>query len=253
MTNNVIQETFTLPSLGKCYHVEFNPDITLRSMTTNEEMLRLSPSDRQYKPLCDVIDACIIEKLPISSYDMILADYQFLIHKLRTVTYGNEYKSNSICPYCGNINEDVINLDEMLVIRWDDNVMLPLLEVELPVTKHTVRLRFQTPRMLDDIALELKSINSKTKQKSKIDNTLLLSLRRLIKDVDGEEINAIQLEKFLKDLPMRDTNKIIKRAEKLVERVGIDTQLYPVCKSCGLTYTSSFRTTSEFFGPEDDE
>ena len=37
-----IVDTFTLPSLAKIYKDTFNPDIRLRSMTTNEEMRRMN-------------------------------------------------------------------------------------------------------------------------------------------------------------------------------------------------------------------
>jgi hypothetical protein len=86
MNNYSIAEEYTLPSLGKVYTQKINPLVKLRSMTTEEEMKRLSPSERQYKNLCDIIDDCIVEPIGISAYDMCIADYQFLLHKLRIVT-----------------------------------------------------------------------------------------------------------------------------------------------------------------------
>ena len=101
MNNNyTISEYFTLPSEGKIYDTEVNPQINLRSMTTQEEMQRLTHSDKAYKPLCDIIDACMIEKCGISSYDMALGDYQYLLFMLRVVTYGSEYKGTATCPIC---------------------------------------------------------------------------------------------------------------------------------------------------------
>ena len=54
-----ISETFTLPSQGKIYTPQINPEIELRSMNTRDEMKRLSPSEHTYKPLCDMIEGCI--------------------------------------------------------------------------------------------------------------------------------------------------------------------------------------------------
>ena len=39
MTNARITETFTLPSQGKIYEEDVNPEVTLASMTTKHEML----------------------------------------------------------------------------------------------------------------------------------------------------------------------------------------------------------------------
>ena len=86
-----ISEFFTLPSDGKVYSELIDPQIELRSMTTAEEMRRMSPNDHIYENLCSIIDDCLVKGPNISSYDMCLGDYQFLLYKLRLVTYGSEY------------------------------------------------------------------------------------------------------------------------------------------------------------------
>lgn len=114
MENYTIAESCTLPSLGKLYELPFNPELRVRSMTTEDEMKRLSPSSSFYKTLCEILDDCIVgEKPPISCYDMCLGDYQVLLHKVRVATYGAEYPMESQCPYCGRSNRVVFNLDEL--------------------------------------------------------------------------------------------------------------------------------------------
>ena len=78
MENNncTIAEYFTIPSKGLIYNQQVAPDIKMRSMTTIEEMKRLSPSEYAYRNLSDVIDDCIIGDVGISSYDMCIGDYQ---------------------------------------------------------------------------------------------------------------------------------------------------------------------------------
>ena len=65
-----INQTFTLPSEGKVYSELVGPDITLRSMTTQEEIIRLSPSAMPYKNICEIIDDCISSPWYISSRDI---------------------------------------------------------------------------------------------------------------------------------------------------------------------------------------
>lgn len=60
--NYTIAESYVLPSKGLIYDKEVNPKIKLRSMTTEEEMRRLSPSDTPYKTMCDIIESCMLEK-----------------------------------------------------------------------------------------------------------------------------------------------------------------------------------------------
>ena len=74
----------------------------------------------------------------------------------------------------------------------------------------------------------------------------------LIETVDGKKYEDFQLDPFLRKLPMMDTNYLIKAAQKLNTSFGIDNTLMHTCSFCGLDYTSSFRITSEFFGPSID-
>ena len=243
----------TLPSLGKLYDVEVNPHITLRSMTTMDEMRRLSPSERPLKVLCDIIDNCMIEPCGISSYDMIIGDYQYLLHQLRIVTYGTSYPIVNTCPKCLHMNENVVDLSQLNVLEYTEDFS-NLLLVELPKTKHTVKLRMQTPRLIDDVTVKSNELKKRQKSDSNIgDTTFLFSLYSLIDEIDYAKANIVEVEKFIQTLPMADTNRILKRAEKLVDKVGLDLSLKVECTACGATFSSTFREGPEFFGPTEDE
>lgn len=250
MVDYTIAEEYTLPSKGKIYDKAVDPVFKLRSMTTQDEMKRLGHSDREYKLLAEVIDDCTLTKNGISSYDMCLADYEFLMHKLRVVTYGPNYKTQSICPHCRALNDNVINLDELKIIPYTDEIKENL-EFDLPVTKKHIKLRIQTPRLIDDAAQQVKEQGSRIGKDS--DSNLLFTLLSLIETVDNQELDVVKREQFIKSLPMRDTNKIIKKAGKIIDCFGIDKKVQLKCEKCGLAYTSSFRITSEFFGPTEDD
>ena len=237
---------YTLPSKGKIYTTEVNPNIKLRSMTTIEEMRRLSKSDRQYQNMAEIIDDCLVEPIGISAYDLALGDYQFLLHKLRVVTYGEDYEIGSTCPTCGHLNTGVVNLDSLIVNEYNENVD-KLLTVTLPRCGKTVQLQFQTPRMIDDIALEAKEQRRRKKLSTNI--TYTLTLKSAIVTVDGRKLDPIKLEDFVNNLEMMDANILMQTIVEINNSIGLDTKLEIECENCGLTYNNSFRITSEFFGP----
>lgn len=249
MSDYIIAEDYTLPSEGKVYDKKINPHIKLRSMTTREEMKRLNKSDRVYKNLCDVIDDCLVDKPGISCYDMCLGDYQFLLHKIRIVTYGANYKTSTVCPYCGCTNERTINLEDLDVNRYSEEFN-KYIEFDLPKTGKHIKLKLQTPRMLDDVDSKAAEIRKKRQQQG--EPAFLLSLQSMIDTVDGQKLNVIQMEDFVSALPMLDAQYILKYSEKLNDIVGVDTRVQDTCDVCGLEYVSSFRITSEFFGPSID-
>ena len=251
MNNYSIVEEFTLPSLGKVYKENVNPVVKIRSMTTEEEMRRLAPSEHAYKNLCEIIDACLVEDPGISSYDMCIADYQFLLHKLRVVTYGTDYRITSTCPYCANQNDFTLNLNDLEVKQFNSDDFSSLNDFILPKTKKKITLKMQSPRTADEIEARSKELKKKTRGTAG-DTAFLFTLQEIIDTVDGEKLDIVRKEDFVRNLPMMDTNYIIKKAEKLVESFGVDNTTYHTCALCGLDYTSHFRFTKEFFGPSID-
>ena len=161
MNNYTIQNEFVLPSLGKVYEKEINPNFKLRSMTTVEEMKRLNHSEKPNKNIAEIIDDCLVEDIGISAYDLCLPDFQYMLHKLRLVTYGPMYKLTSNCPWCGSTNINNVDLDDLKLVEFDDEIFSKYSEFELPVTHKIIRLRMQTPRILDNISTKVKDTRKK--------------------------------------------------------------------------------------------
>ena len=252
MNDYTIVNEFTLPSKGLIYRNKINPQVSLRSMTTVEEMKRLNHSDRAYKLMAEVINDCVVSDLGMHVYDMCIPDYQFLLHKLRIVTYGPEYKSFSRCPFCGSENEHIINLEnDLKLIPFDKEVYDKYSEITLPQSNQKIKLRLQSPRILDDITLRAKEIR---KQSPGFigDPAFLVTLESLIDEVNGQHYEDFQLDPFIRKLPMRDTNYLLKAAQKLNTSFGLSSELNPTCHTCGLDYKCSFRIDAEFFGPSID-
>ena len=120
-TNYTIAESYELPSKGQIYDVEVNPMIELRSMTARDEMKRLSPSATPFKTLADIIEGCMLEKPAVHVYDMAVGDYEYLLHKLRIITYGPKYKMSVGCPYCLKQHDIEANLEDLEIKDFDQD------------------------------------------------------------------------------------------------------------------------------------
>lgn len=256
MENNyTIAENFTLPSHGLMYEGEINPNIKLRSMTVRDEMKRMAPSNDGtiYRVLAEVIDNCLVEKPGISSYDMCIGDFQFLMHKLRIVTYGPEYKISCKCPNCGDYDEHVVNLEDLALQEMETFDKDEYLKFTLPVSKKVIELNYNTPRILDNIEKDVSRIakqyakNNKTM--SSIDWHLLYQLVYAIKTVDGQKLTLSQKETFCNNLVGKDYNTIINALDKLDDKAGLGLMFKVHCNQCGLDMSVPFRLTGEFFRP----
>ena len=256
-TNNyTIAERFTLPSHGLLYDVPVNPEIKLRSLTVRDDMKRLAPSNDGsiYRVMAEVIDDCLVEKPGISAYDMCVGDYQFLMHKLRIVTYGPDYLIECRCPICGDIDSHVVNLEDLKLSELKDFDKDEYLKVTLPVSGKVVELNVTTPRMLDNIEKDVMRVMKQRKKQGidtglDLDWHLLYQLVYAIKTVDGQKLSVTQKETFCDNLVGRDYNAIINALDKLDEKVGLGATLEVHCNSCGYDMPTSFRITSEFWRP----
>lgn len=246
-SNARIAESYTLPSKGLIYEETVNPEIILGSMKTKHEMMRLSASENNNKIMADIIDDCIVGNPEISTYDMCLGDYQYLMYKLRTVTFGPEYEMFGICPYCGSENNITVNLDELEVNEYTEE-LADLLTLELPVSKHEVTLTLQTPRILDKI--NRKVAEDRRRKKTTDNPALLYTITTSIVELDGEEPNPFSLEEVIKDLPMKDTNLLLNRINEINSKIGVQLDVDATCSVCGKYFVAPFRIFPSFFRPD---
>ena len=255
VNNYTIAESYTLPSHGLVYDVPVNPDIKLRSMTVRDEMKRLAPQTdgSLYRNLAEVIDNCLVVKPGISSYDMCIGDFQFLMHRLRIVTYGPEYTINCICPSCGDRAEHVISLEDLEVHELKDFNKEEFLKITLPVSKHIIDLNITTPHILDLIERDVDRVKKRYKKEGKeasdADWHLLYQLVYAINMVDGQKLSVTQKETFCDNLVGKDFNAIINALDRLDEKVGLGGTMEIHCNNCGYDMTTTFRITDQFFRP----
>ena len=247
-TNYTVMEGYELPSKGLIYETKVNPHVELRSMTAKDEMKRLAPSTTPLKTLADIIEGCMIEKPAIHVYDMILGDYEYLLHKLRVVTYGDEYKMIIGCPECDKTFEAIAHLDELELKDFDPNKFEELRTFTLPKSGRRITLKFTTPHMLDDIEIKTKEAQRKYKTAS-IDFETQIKVLSSIESIDGEVKGIVDLENIINNLPAADFQKIQNNIDKLNQCIGLNNELFITCPHCGNEVRTFFRFGPEFFRP----
>lgn len=247
MENSRIVENLCLPSKGLIYEEEVNPEVELSSMKTKHEMLRLSATEESQKVMAQIVDDCIVNDIGISSYDLCLGDFQYLLYKLRVVTFGPEYELQARCPYCGFENTITLNIDELPIHEYDDS-LVDLLEFTLPVTEQKVKLTMQTPRMLDRINTRVRENNKRRKNTSE-NATVLYTIIACLEEIDGEPIEAASIEQWVRELPLADSNAILYRIDEINNSLGIELDSLAKCNVCGADFIAPFRINSSFFRP----
>lgn len=247
-TNYTIGECAELPSKGLIYGSQVPSQVELRSMTARDEMKRLAPSNSQFKVLADIIEGCMIEKFPIHVYDLALGDYEYLLHRLRIATYGDEYRMSLRCPYCGEYIDAVAHLEQLQLKEFDYDAFKEASTITLPRSGCVVTLNYQTPRILDSTDIKVKDMKRRFKD-AEVDFNLMVMLSNSIDTVDGLHLDEVKLESFVNKLPALDMTRILNAIERLNGMVGLDNSIIVDCNKCGGEVPTSFRFGPEFFRP----
>lgn len=255
--NYTLSGDFTLPSRGEIYTPSFDPHVKLRSMTVMEDMKRLSMDELTNEVLADIIDACTISELPISSYDMCMGDFEYLLHKVRVITHGQKYPMIVGCPNpkCNSVHKQEFDLEELKIKEFTTEEFFNALSFNLPVTKHEIKLKMMTPRLQDLINRKVKEYKAELEEKGgnvSLDYTPLITLQYVIESVDGKKMDYISIQEFIKQLPSSDYNYIMKKQAKANGMIGLNKEFMVNCSKCQKPFKTLFRFTPEFFEPEID-
>lgn len=234
------QEKFLLPTAGR---VEGIPaELTFRNMSTKEEKLLLGSSDSIFD---DVIKGCVVEDN--FDFDMLTsADKFFCLIKIRIISYGPIYNYKYKCPYCGQVREYETNLDDLEVYYLDEDFKEPYDVFSLPLTKDEIALRL--PRLKDVKENRRKvKVYSKKFPEAKGDQSLIYGMMSNIQTVNGKVMQGSEFTRYIENLPVRDSNYIRNRINRL--KLGIDSDIFEICKNpaCGEEVEISLNIGAEFF------
>lgn len=242
-----IRETFTLPSNAIPYNGEIPAEVTLRAMTTMDEKIRLSGTG--LNSLTSLIDACVVEPENFDSKKLKLFDLQFLMYKLRTITYGSNYKVSAYCDHCEKFVDINVNLDELEITNLDENYVEPFEVGPLPVSGDIITCKNLSVGDLINIDKEGKRILSKFKDYVG-DPEFILGFKYLIVTVNGEVLPDFKKQQYVENMNAMDLRFLDLSYEKSVSNFGIDTFVIADCPSCGAPVEFSMPITDEFFRPQ---
>lgn len=250
-SKSTITESYTIPSAGsKIYQgLEIPDTFTLRAMTTLEEKMRLASSDG-FKVIPQIIKACCVE--PEATPDLKrlkIFDLQFLMYKLRVVTYGPEYEVTITCPHCGKVNKITIDLDTIPINEVPADFIEPFEIGPLPINGDILGCRFVTTVDYDSLQRESKRILNKYPDYVG-DPELVLKWNYILLTKNGNEMSAREIQPYIESLHAKDLRYLESKYDKLSTSFGLDLSMVESCSECENDIEFVLPMTSEFFRPE---
>lgn len=242
-----IQETFILPSKGKCYTNMVVPEqVTLRAMNTMDEKIRMA-STSPFISTPMLIKNCLVgsEADAITTEDLKFFDLIFLMYKLRTVTYGPEYKLKGVyCDNCKREEDITVNLDELKVNYLPDDFVEPF-NIKLPMSGDTLGCKLLSARDYEDIQRE----NERRKSKGMEDSDFILNYVQRIVSINGETTIPALVENYVQEMHAKDLRTFDIEYNKISNGLGLDMEYSCQCPDCGAEITFNVPLVGEFFRP----
>jgi hypothetical protein len=237
---------FTLPIGYVDAEGEIHRQVVLRKMTGREEAIL---ADRKYqrnggKLVTELLHSCVVRlagveangKGPIAS--LYSADRNYLLLKLRSITFGPELEATYTCPGCGEGLQLVENLDELPVRMVAEGEEQQEIAIELEdgyVDRegqlHTaLTMRLPTGSDEEAVASQMRENASLGK------NALLARCARSLGEVPTHRLEALG-PKIMSELTMTDRRLIDKALNDAAPGVDLVRELE--CPRCAKTFTTS--------------
>jgi predicted RNA-binding Zn-ribbon protein involved in translation (DUF1610 family) len=219
--------------------------VVLRKMTGREEAIL---ADRRYhrnggKLVTELLHSCVtrlgeLEPNGRGTFaNLYSADRNFLLLKLRSLTFGPELPASYVCPGCGETLETVENLDELPVNCTSEegleDVVIELEDgwVDRDGSVHTaLRLRLPTGADEEAVASQMRENPSLGK------NSLLARCLKSLGDVPKGRLEALG-PKIMSDLTLSDRRLIDSALNDAAP--GVDLVRRLECPACGKSFTAT--------------
>jgi len=245
------QESVPLPSRGVIYSQEGplhgQETIDIKPMTAREEDILTSRAYiKSGTVLTKLLQSCIVNK-NIKPDNLISGDRNALLVSLRITGYGADYDVEVDCPECGTKSKQTFDLSQLAIKRLEVEPVIQgdnLFEVQLPVTKKTVRVKFLTGIDERDMM-----ITNERKKKSgmKTETAITDRLTRSIVSVDNVT-DRNKLSFFVKNLPARDSLSLRRFLDK--HEPGIVMKSWMSCPHCHEQSEVGLPMGASFFWPD---
>jgi hypothetical protein len=221
-------------------------DVVLRKMTGKEEAILADRRNQRNggKLVTELLYSCMVrlgDQPPRSQAtvsNMFSADRNFLLLKLRGITFGTELEASYSCPACGDAMHLVEDLDDLPVHSLPDGETLEDVSVELQDgyidregQLHTA-LRLRLPLGADEEAVAPQMRQNASEGK----NALLSRCLRSLGDVAQHRLEAMG-PRILADLTLTDRRLIDRALNETAPGIDLVRQLE--CAHCGHSFKST--------------
>jgi hypothetical protein len=227
---------FTLPVGYLDPQGNIHREIILRKMTGHEEILMSDPTLAKNggQLFTEILTHCLrrLGNLPSISREQVALlsspDRDFLMVKLRAITFGNQYEMTYSCPTCTSVVRCIHHLDTFPLKEtgeFSGEIQVELEDGYEDKEELHTQMTFRLPNGKDEeVTVELARQNL-----SRAKNAILTRCLKQFGKISKERLQALGTKIFM-DLTMGDRRKIDKAFESQIPGLKLQQEL--ICSEC---------------------
>ena len=216
-----------LPSLGKCYPNYNTDSVRIRPFTFEDERnLRIAARDNEGNDaITTLLDNCV-DGIPVQA--LTIFDKNYVLFKLRELSYGSNYPIVGKCDTCGTNNTLRLELSSLPVSYFEEDYE-EYSKVFLPDSRKNAIIRF--PRVNDEPNLD-------TPEK------LVDGINRFVTSIEGVTDEAI-IFAFIRKTTVKDVTILRNKIFDL--SLGYENEIIYPCGGCQRDNKTTLTLNENFF------
>lgn len=240
--SSALTETILMPSRGMIPGVP--KEITIRAIQRKDKKKLLMSETSNV--LLSLLQYAVVSPADFNVFDLLPFESEYLLYRLRILTYGPMNTFKHRCPICGAINEVEMNLNDIPIIELPDGFKRTF-DIPLPVSGNVLTCRLLSEG--EKLALDKQSKDLEAAMgKENADLDLIWEARIIA--INGEsKLAPIEKMQFLDEMNDYDSEYFMEYYNKYEGNYGLQTKLKYICDDCGKAVDSEMPSIYTFFRP----
>lgn len=242
--STALTETVAMPSRGLINGIP--KEIVIRAIQRKDKKkMLLSETD---DVLLSLLQYSIVSPADFNVYNLLPFESEYLLYRLRVLTYGSNYTFKRKCPYCGTVNDVEIDLNEIPIVEVPDNFKIVFDIPPLPVSGIQLKCKLLSEGERKSIAKRAKELEEATGNKSASIDSYWDS--RIVAVNGNSKLAPVEITQILDELTDYDSEYFMAYYSKYEGNYGLQTKLKYECDNCHNAVSDDMPNIATFFRPK---
>lgn len=194
-----------------------------------------------------LLQSSIVSPTDFDVYNLLPFETQYLLYRLRVLTYGDEYKYIENCPHCGHGNELELPLNEMPIKEVPDDFKIQF-DIKLPRIGHVLTCRLLNEREYLNASKTADEIRENFNSEN--DAADVIWQARIVAINGDNSLTPIQKSQYLDELIDLDFEYLTHEYFKAEGNYGLQSEFTYTCENCNKLVESNMPSVYTFFRPQ---